>query len=35
MVYYDNPRLEKDCNRVMSYKPKRFLYAHVNEKVMM
>ena len=33
-AYEDNPRLEKDWSRVMSYKPKRILYAHVNEKVM-
>ena len=33
-AYEDNPGLEKDWGRVMSYKPKRILYAHVNEKVM-
>lgn len=33
-AYEDNPRLEKDWRRIMSYKPKRILYAHVNEKVM-
>ena len=34
-AYEDNPRLEKDWRRVMSYKPKKILYAHVNEKAMM
>ena len=33
-AYEDNPRLEKDWRRIMSYKPKRILYAHVNGKVM-
>ena len=34
-AYEDNPGFEKDWSRVMNYKPKRILYAHVNEKVMM
>ena len=34
-AYEDNPRLEKDWSRIMSYKPKKILYAHVNEKEMM
>ena len=34
-AYEDNPRLEKDWRRIMSYKPKKILYAHVNEKTMM
>ncbi len=34
-AYEDNPRLEKDWSRVMSYKPKKILYAHASEKVVM
>ena len=34
-AYEDNIRLEKDWSRIMSYKPKKVLYAHVNEKAMM
>ena len=34
-AYEDNPGLEKDWSRVMSYKPKRILYTHANEKVTM
>ena len=30
-AYEDNPGLEKDWGRVISYKPKRIYYAHVNE----
>ncbi len=33
-AYEENPRLEKDWRRIMSYKPKRIYYAHANEKVM-
>ena len=34
-AYENNSELEKDWSRVISYKPKRIYYAHVNEKVMM
>ena len=33
-AYKYNPRLEKDWRRIMSYKPKKILYAHANEKAM-
>ena len=31
-AYEDNPALESDWKRVMSFSPKRILYAHANEK---
>ena len=32
--YDDNPQLENDWDLILSMKPKRILYAHVNEKVL-
>ena len=33
-AYNDNLKLKKDWDNIMSYNPKRVLYAHANEKVM-
>lgn len=32
-AYIDNPNLSDDWERIMKFNPKRFLYAHANEKV--